>query len=92
MSMPIKWVRKALQNLAQAYEYIAADDPDAAVQVVIKIQAAAEKLATFPVLGKVGRVEGTRELVIASTPYIPAHLYFGVSGERQDSGNLAGAS
>jgi toxin ParE1/3/4 len=76
--MPIKWTRKALKNLKQAYEFIAIDNPDAAVEVVIKIRAATEKLEAFPNLGKTGRVEGTRELVIANTPYL---LVYRVKGK-----------
>jgi toxin ParE1/3/4 len=70
MPKPVKWLRKALKNLEQAYEYVAADNPDATVQVVLKLQAAAAQLAEYPLLGKVGRVETTRELAIAQTPYI----------------------
>jgi toxin ParE1/3/4 len=76
--MPIKWTRKALKNLKQAYEFIAIDNPDAAVEVVIKIRAATEKLEAFPNLGKTGRVEGTRELIIANTPYL---LVYRVKGK-----------
>jgi toxin ParE1/3/4 len=76
--MPIKWTRKALKNLEQAYEFIAIANPDAAVEVVIKIRAATEKLEAFPNLGKTGRVEGTRELVIANTPYL---LVYRVKGK-----------
>lgn len=76
--MSIKWTRKALKNLEQAYEFIAIDNPDAAVELVIKIQAATEKLEAFPNLGKTGRVEGTRELVIANTPYL---LVYRVKGK-----------
>jgi toxin ParE1/3/4 len=79
MPQPVKWLRKALKNLEQAYEYIAEDNPDAAVQVVLKIQSAATQLAEFPLLGKVGRVEQTRELVIAHTPYI---LVYRVKGKK----------
>lgn len=68
--MQVRWLRKALQNLEQAHAYTAQADQSAAVQLVLKIQAASEKLASFPMLGKTGRVEGTRELVIANTPYI----------------------
>jgi len=66
----VKWLRQALKNLKQAYDYIAEDDGDAAIGVVLKIQAATEQLAEFSTLGRVGRVENTRELVIANTPYI----------------------
>ncbi len=76
--MQVRWLRKALQNLEQTYIYTAQTDPDAAVQLVLKIQAAAERLASFPMLGKTGRVEGTRELVIASTPYL---LIYQIKGQ-----------
>jgi toxin ParE1/3/4 len=78
MPQAVKWLRKALKNLEQAYDYVAADNPDAAVQVVLKIQAAAAQLAEFPMLGKVGRVEQTRELMIAHTPYF---LVYRVKGK-----------
>ena len=68
--MPIKWLRKALRNVEQAHDYIARDNPAAAVHVVLKIQAAVAQLADSPLIGRPGRVEGTRELVIFHTPYI----------------------
>lgn len=68
--MPVRWLRKALKNLEQAYQFVAVADVDAAVQLVLRIQAAVEQLDNFPLLGRVGRVEGTRELVIANTPFI----------------------
>lgn len=68
--MPVRWLRKALKNLEQAYQFVAAEDVDAAVQLVLRIQAAVEQLENFPQLGRMGRVEGTRELVIANTPFI----------------------
>ncbi len=68
--MPIKWLRKALRNVEQAHDYIARDNQAAAVHVVLKIQAAVAQLADSPLIGRPGRVEGTRELVIFQTPYI----------------------
>ena len=38
--------------------------------MIRKIQAGVEQLEGFPMLGYGGRVLGTRELVIANTPYI----------------------
>jgi toxin ParE1/3/4 len=67
--MPIKWLRKALKNLAQVHTYIAYDDPEAAVKVIQKIRTGVDHLSQFPTIGKAGRVEGTRELLIANTPY-----------------------
>lgn len=79
--MPVKWLRKALKNLEQAYDFVAADDPEAAVQVVLRIQAAVEQLNNFPLLGRGGRVEGTRELVIANTPFIVVYRVKGRTAE-----------
>lgn len=67
--MEVRWLRKALRNLEQLHAYICEDDQDAATNTVLKIQAAVKQLAKFPYLGRTGRVEGTRELVISKTPY-----------------------
>jgi toxin ParE1/3/4 len=67
--MQVRWLRKALRNLEQAHAYIAKDDPEAAIRTVLKIQVAVDQLAQFPLMGRVGRVEGTRELAIVNTPY-----------------------
>ena len=47
---------------------IAADDPEAAARASARIRGAAEHLADFPEMGRVGRVPSTRELVVARTP------------------------
>lgn len=70
MAKSVRWLRQALKNLEQAYDYVADEDGDAAIALVFKIQAATEQLAEFSMLGRVGRVDGTRELVIANTSYI----------------------
>ncbi|MBR8833991.1 MAG: type II toxin-antitoxin system RelE/ParE family toxin [Stigonema ocellatum SAG 48.90 = DSM 106950] len=77
--MPIKWLRKALRNVEQAHDYIARDNPAAAVRIVLKIQAAVAQLAESPLIGRPGRVEGTRELVIFQTPYIVIYRVKGKS-------------
>ncbi|MUG95218.1 type II toxin-antitoxin system mRNA interferase toxin, RelE/StbE family [Scytonema sp. UIC 10036] len=77
--MQVRWLKKALLNLEQAYQYISVDNLDAAVKTIMKIQAAVNQLASFPIMGKVGRVAGTRELVIGSTPYF---VVYRVKGER----------
>jgi toxin ParE1/3/4 len=59
----VKWLKKVLRNVEQAYNYIAKDNPMVAVRVVLKIQAAINQLTESPFIGRPGRVEGTRELV-----------------------------
>ena len=64
------FARAARHDLADIIEYIALDSSTAAQSVFRSIVAAAEKLLTFPAMGRVGRVPHTRELVIAGTPYL----------------------
>jgi toxin ParE1/3/4 len=66
----IVWRRQALADLAALQAYIAQDDAQAARRIAQRIVGAVEGLASLPGIGRPGRVEGTRELVIARTPYI----------------------
>jgi toxin ParE1/3/4 len=66
----VKWLRRALKNLDEEAEYIARDNPEAAMRVVERIAASVGRLAIHPALGRPGRVPGTRELVVSGTPYI----------------------
>jgi toxin ParE1/3/4 len=66
----VRWLKCALKNLDEEPEYIARDDAEAAAGVVERIATAVDRLATHPALGRPGRVPGTRELVIAGTPYL----------------------
>ena len=66
----IKWLRRAELDLDQVEAYVAQDNPRAAVKMVLTIIAAVEKLDEFPGMGRPGRVEGTKELVVDGTPYI----------------------
>ena len=67
--MSIRWTEGATENLTQVEEYIARDNPAAAVDTVLKIIATAEILADYPGLGKRGRERGTRELAVAGLPF-----------------------
>ncbi len=68
--MRVRWLRVALANLDAEAEYIAQDNPAAAGRVVQKILRAVDLLKENPAMGRAGRVAGTRELVVAETPYI----------------------
>jgi toxin ParE1/3/4 len=63
------------------HERIAEDNPAAAARVVERIRTAIERLRDFPALGRPGRVEGTRELVIPGTPYIVPYRAVGEAVE-----------
>ena len=68
--LEIRWLKRALANLEAEAEFIARDNPAAAGRVVGAIERAVGLLADHPALGRPGRVEGTRELVVPDTPYI----------------------
>ena len=68
--MKIRWTAPALRDLEAIGDYIAHDNPRAADRVVLRILDQTDLLATHPEIGRPGRIAGTRELVIADTPYI----------------------
>jgi len=72
--MKLKWTRLALQDLRHLHEYIADDNPSAASRMVTRIQEATERLKNHPQMGRPGRVQGTRELVIAGSPYVVVYI------------------
>ena len=68
--MQIRWLRKALQNLNDEAEYIARENPVAAQTLVQRVFDAVNRLPDNPALGHVGRIHGTRELVVPNTRHI----------------------
>lgn len=69
--MELRWTRKALENLDQIAAYIAQDNPTRASSFMGEIKEKTELLATFPALGRPGRVPGTRELVVHENYVVP---------------------
>jgi toxin ParE1/3/4 len=69
----VRYVPRARAQLRRIGRYIAQDSPTAAQQVVARITDAVDGLATFPNMGRPGRVIGTRELIVRGTPYIVAY-------------------
>ena len=60
----LKWSELASADLMAIADYISDDNPDAALSVVNQIAEKATNLQHFPKLGRVGRVNGTRELIV----------------------------
>ncbi len=79
--MRVKWLRAALANLEAEADYIGEDNPAAAGRVVLNIFRAVNLLKKNPAMGRPGRVAGTRELVVAGTPYIIPYRVRGESVE-----------
>jgi len=70
MTRAIRWTIRAVRRLDSVGAHIARDDPAAAARVVARIVCGVELLGEQPAIGRVGRIEGTRELVFADIPYI----------------------
>ena len=68
--MRLKWARRALSDLDALQVYIAQDKPEAARRQAALILTAVDGLVRFPHSGRPGRLEGTRELVVAGTTFI----------------------
>jgi toxin ParE1/3/4 len=59
-----------LRDLDAVEEYIAQDNPNAAAEVALKIVETVGFLTARSGIGRVGRVPGTRELVVPDTHFI----------------------
>jgi addiction module RelE/StbE family toxin len=66
----IEYADRYFRRLEDIREYIEQQNPAAGARIVTRIRSAVEGLETMPEIGRPGRVAGTRELVIAGTPYI----------------------
>jgi len=73
----LAWSIFALADRDEIFDFIEADSPRAALAVDALISHQAERLAQFPKSGRLGRVEGTRELVVNRTPYLLAYRIIG---------------
>jgi plasmid stabilization system protein ParE len=65
----IVWTALALQDIQDAVLYISESSERAADRVGSAILAAGESLTYFPKRGRYGKQNGTRELIVQSTPY-----------------------
>ncbi|WP_440808303.1 type II toxin-antitoxin system RelE/ParE family toxin [Pseudomonas syringae] len=68
--MQVEWLKTALKNLDDEAAYISLENPAAAVAFVEAIQISVKQLASFPALGRDGRIAGTREWPLPDWPYL----------------------
>jgi addiction module RelE/StbE family toxin len=92
--MRVRWSTDAANDLEQITERIAEHRPNSALRVARRIYRRLASLAKSPNHGRVGWVEGTRELVLAPLPYVAVyrvaadaieilHIYHGAQNWRQ---------
>jgi toxin ParE1/3/4 len=70
----LKWTRAASRDLESVEQYISRDNPNAAIDTVLQIIRRVEMLPAHPGMGRPGRVGGTRELVLGSSPYVVTYV------------------
>ncbi|MFY9562033.1 MAG: type II toxin-antitoxin system RelE/ParE family toxin [Terriglobales bacterium] len=70
----IEWTEQATRQLDQVHDYIAlSNSEEVAERIAMRIVTSIQQLTTFPMSGRLGRVPGTRELVISNIPFIAAY-------------------
>ena len=70
--MKVRFTTAARDDIAGIHEYIARDNPVAAAKVIAAIERSTMRLADFPLSGRIGTLEATRELVVPQLPFITA--------------------
>ena len=62
--MRIVWSRRALSDLSRIANHIALDKPLAATEFALAVRDKVSRLRDFPLLGRTGAYQDTRELVV----------------------------
>ena len=66
----LAWLPRAIADRDAQLDYIAQDNPKAAIEQGDRIARQLGHLIGHPEMGRAGRKQGTRELVISRTPFI----------------------
>ena len=64
--MKAVWTQSAIRDLSNAKKYIDRDNPLGAREIALKILDATERI----ILGRAGKVSGTRELIVSGSQYL----------------------
>jgi len=74
--LTLQWTPIATEHLRSTYEYVAQDSARAAQSLIERVFSVAERLRDYPRMGREGRVEGTRELAVAGTPFVVVYRLY----------------
>lgn len=75
--MRLRWTNLASADLEHIEQHIAKENPLAALDVVLRVIEKLELiLLSHPAAGRMGRVEGTRELVLNGLPFVVVYREF----------------
>lgn len=76
--MRLRWTPRAVTDLEEISDYLTVAAPQAREHLLERLERLTDVLLDFPLMGKMGLVKGTREFVLAGTPYI---LVFQLKGD-----------
>ena len=65
--LPVRWSEPAIHDLFEVLDYVEQRNPHAARALEADIRESANRLSTWPYMGRAGRVSGTREHLIRPT-------------------------
>lgn len=68
--MEVRWTQEAAADVERIADYLFENTPGHAERLVRALYEAPTTLLTFPNRGRLGKKEGTRELVMSPLPYI----------------------
>ena len=68
--MNVYFAQSAKADIKEIHNHIARENPSIAASVISAIERATDRLSTFPLSGRNGAVETTRELVVPRLPFI----------------------
>ncbi len=71
--MDLVWRRQVERDLEHLFDFVLQHDPGAAWHLCDRIERRVAQLRDHPFMGRPGRVAGTRELIVAGTPYVVAY-------------------
>ena len=76
--MNIRWLPRAQHDRLEQLDYIARDNPLAAIGQDEQMERQVNMLLAHPKMGRPGRVAGTRELVISRTRFVVVYRLQGL--------------
>jgi len=71
----VRWTHSARRDYRNILEWLNDRNPTAAIRIADRIDGRLALLARMSRMGRSGRVEGTRELVISRTPYLVVYRF-----------------
>jgi plasmid stabilization system protein ParE len=78
-AVKIRWTDIAVADLKSTHEYPGEHSPEVADALIERVLSAIDILERYPNLGRLGRIEGTREFVVTGTRF---HVFYRLRHEQ----------